>query len=1115
MSIFRPRSSGINKQLNTTTTTTNTVEGATTSSSIVTSTNIHELTKNEHYCVSSLPGLPSVFKSNASSFINGYSDCESNYSLVINEDSIFVWSYKSTDLKPLSIEFPIEKSRFKLPMAILTKPSSGTGQDPGLIIIDGISGLIKLYESVQHAPSLGLINDKSLELNLPLKLNEYIILAENIEPAGIVIATNFNRCFLVSLRDFKSKSNLRYLELLNNQSFLLKLFFRNTFEKNNTNDDCFDNEIVAIRSGKISNHGTCQEIIVLDSSGGFHLYTYNLFSANGSPYVDKQKSFKQYINIDVNEYPGRLLDQQVSFLDIWPIHEIIEDDHQEGNDKNNNERYYLALVNIQDDLYLITLKINKSGSLPIGTHKLKTAPSYDNTINKPRLYLPQPEKTAFVIIDNAIILTDLNVSYLKESSSTSAKKAYYYYKPRWEDIIRFKSSVEFIGSGYENQSSNSNPAVVLITKNFGVIRVEKFPESNDIDNEIKIDPLMVAKSHIEQAIFYSDIEEIDFDLIQRFDSNIITNAIQLIIQEILNSTSAYLPKTLPSISDLTNLKVKLYKTLIEYVDRNGFDQIVIPQIVENLEKSEVAYQMWQIIDSNELLKNILQNQVGDIRDFFTYKVSNINQILLNFIESLIKNNLPVLPLIVNTLFQGVYLNDVKYIQNNTVTKHIKSWVFETKLLVRTEDIFTHEFISKQDGEGTADDALKLVEVLYYLVNQAITYMKATLNDDNDKQLEDYKKWYNQIKHNWIGVLLKFNLDNQAIEIAEKYNDFASVARILDTEKIIKNIPIEELNYVKYFEKFGYEFASCVYDYYLENDQIQALLLDFMNYKPYLLRYFKENPIKTSNVSWIRYLLDKEFNAASDSLIISAQSKSNAKNLHNQQIKYSLAKLSAIATNNHDNLNDVNTQLLIIKYQNLIKNKIVEIGRIEAIPEDIFIKTFINDEIPVKYQLALVNKYFTNLTKNLQLSSSEIIHVLTTIKPSLLNKESFGYAFKIAQSILNQSISDYYSSLILLRLLTIGEDLNNIDETNDDALRKHAKNSILYKTLKLDPKVIIKLDELLNNPSVGNVIIAGDDENEDKLEIRSFNDSLIKSLIEKLNNHKFKTWIESIKQQSRL
>ena len=95
--------------------------------------------------------------------------------------------------------------------------------------------------------------------------------------------------------------------------------------------------------------------------------------------------------------------------------------------------------------------------------------------------------------------------------------------------------------------------------------------------------MAIVKSHIEQAIFYSDVNEIDFDLSQRFEKDVIQRAIETIIEEILTSNSSYFPKTLPSISDLTNLKVKLYRKLIEYVKRN-FDIPIIPQIVENLEK---------------------------------------------------------------------------------------------------------------------------------------------------------------------------------------------------------------------------------------------------------------------------------------------------------------------------------------------------------------------------------------------------------------------------------------------------------------------------------------------------------------------------------------------------
>ncbi|KAL6452316.1 hypothetical protein SBY92_001574 [Candida maltosa Xu316] len=1014
MSIFKPRS---------------VVSSSSSASTSTPTVTVDELTKNEHYCVSRFPALPSVVKS--SSFNNAYSDSESNYSLVINDDSIYVWCYKSLDSNPLAIEFPIEKSIFKLPMALLTRPSSGTGQDPGLVILDSVNGLVKFYESVQHAPTLGLINDKSLELSIPLKKDEYITLAENVEPAGIVIATSLHRCFVITLRDFKSKPQL----------------------------GSETHEIVAIRSGKITNHGTIQEIIVLDSTGNFHLYSYNLFSANALPYVDKKKSFSQPIYIDFDAFPGTT--KNVDYLDIWQTDDI-----------------YVVLCQVERSLCLVTLKIDKSGVLPFGSHKLKTA---DGSTSKPKLYLPKPGKTAFVVLDNSIILTDLNTSYIESKNLSS------YYKPRWEDVVRFKSSVEIIGTGYENNSPSSNPALILITKNFGVIRVEKFPESQT--NEV-IEPLEIVKSHIEQAIFYSDVNEIDFDLSQRFDKETIQKAIELIIEEVLNSSSPYLPKSLPSINDLTSLKVKLYKTLIEYVERN-FDKSIIPQIVENLEKSDVAFQMWKIIDNNEPLKTILAKQVPDLRDFFTHGLKNINQVLTTFIETLMEQNLPVVPLIVNTLYDGVYLNDIKYIHQT-----FKSWIFETNLIVRVEEVFTRDFV---DNEGDSTIALKLVEILYYFVNSAIGYMKVADED----QLDDYQKWYNNRKSSWIGVLLKSDLDTEAVQIAEKYQDFSSLARILDVERETKSI--DELNYGKYFEVFGYPFASAVYEYYLTNDKIQVLLLDFTNYKHYLLRFFQENPNKTAKVSWIRFLLDSEFGQASNSLVKAAEQQDS---LENQSIKYSLAKLSAIASGNEDHLNDINNELLIIKYQNSVRQGISEIGRIEAIKEASFVKNYVNTKIDKKYVQPIVDEYFEQFSKNLQLSNGEVINLLTTVLPSLVNKYGFAYAYKIGQSIQHQGISDYYAAVVLVRLLTIGDESLYNSKDSDQVSKKKVTESGLYKTLKLNTGAIPKLEQLLANPYINN-------EYEDNISIKDFNESLVSQLIKQLDNDKFKSWVESIKEQAKL
>lgn len=267
--------------------------------------------------------------------------------------------------------------------------------------------------------------------------------------------------------------------------------------------------------------------------------------------------------------------------------------------------------------------------------------------------------------------------------------------------------------------------------------------------------MAIVKSHIEQAIFYSDVHEIDFDLSQRFEKDVIQRAIETIIEEILTSTSSYFPKTLPSISDLTNLKVKLYRKLIEYVKRN-FDISIIPQIVENLEKTDVAHQMWTIVDANQEMKTVLETQLGDIREFFTHNVADINPVLTKFIENLVEKDLPTVPLVVKTLYNGVYLNEVEY-----VTQISKSWVFTTNLIIRAEEIFTRNFV---ESEGDPIVAYHLVQVLYYFVNSAIAYMRLT--PENKAHLQDYQIWYNNRKQYWIGVLLKAGLEKEATEIAE-------------------------------------------------------------------------------------------------------------------------------------------------------------------------------------------------------------------------------------------------------------------------------------------------------------------------------------------------------------
>lgn len=1153
-SIFKPRQSSRSPAAD---------NGSSTSNELAegNSKSVFELTKNKKYCVSRLPALPAVLESDSSdNLLNGYSDNASNYALVINEKAIHVWNYNSTDPTPLSIQFPLDPSSYSLlPLGILTRPSSGTSQDPGLVIIDSSSGLVKFYESVQHAPALGLINNKLLELTIPLNSSkgEYVTLAENVEPAGVVIATSWKRCVLISLRDFKSKPQLSYIELLgpSHSGGLLSSIF-NGFSKNDYHNGNVKDEIVSIKSGKIANHGMTQQIIIQDSVGGFNLFSYQLFSANAIPYIEKKKTLKQnlgvYLENSIDGFlPGSSLNTK--FLDLWPL------ESQELHD------IYLGLCLIDEayrdnegkNLLLVTMKIDETGVLFYGSHKLIR---YDPNLiissnNKPKLYVPNLGKTAFITFDNSVILTDINTSYIESKGTVQ------YYKPRWEDIVKFKSNVQVIGQGYENKSTNTNPAVILLTSNSGVLRIERFPEVSDNDMEIDdevdvVDPIQIAKSHIEQAIFYSKSSAIEFDINEEYSSDIVIEALKKVLDEILDSTSPYLPVFLPSIKDFLSMKSKLYHGLIHYTKRNFMPlwRDIGPQITEYLEKTEVALNLCVFINeepgTTEKLTVVFRESILEvdavkyskdedlIRKFFSQGLSLINPVLTTFIENLIQIDYSltnILNLIVKTMHDGVFENDSRYIIGSDIPRY-KSWIFETSLLLRIEEVFSkaycnnnkdHEYISTQQ---TRSILIQSCEILYYFVTNAIKFMQE--QEGTSDQLREYIRWYKSRKFEWIDALIKRGSDKEAIAIAEKYHDLSSLAQILEAEKSAINEKYGEnsreyedlLNrYSYYFEKFQYEFASNLFDSYIKNDNIQSLLVGFENYNHYVEEYFSKNSKKTSEISWIRSLMNKNFVQGAETLIDSARSK-NEDFQENIELKYSLAKLSAIASKNSDDMTDnhkleellydAENNLILIRIQKHLYQELLSFvsGQKGLLNLDYVLKNFINDSLDLNTSKKMIEPFFQQFLENRPLTPKQLITLLTLVKQYSGFVNGFSNALKVASLITNEHEYKLQSRMIWLRLLTSTDDWSTLVKTEnktDEYTKQKIHDSILYKTISslgAKSELLNELDEILLRCTE-----SLDDDRENEL-IQSLNARYLDTLQSYIAKYDLKTWIMSIKQE---
>lgn len=1071
-----------------------------------------ELTKNHKYCVTRLPALPPLLSTprlvQEAALLNGYTDNATKCALAVSKDAINVWPYASTDDTPLTFEFPLTNSALDaMQLAILTRPTPGTTLDPGLAIINSSLGHVCFYESVQYAPALGMINSTKIETTVQILAaqGEYITLAENVEPAGIAVATSWKRVVLVQLRDHKGAPRLSTLELTK-PSLTSRLF---SGWLGGLNHDELSDEIVAIRSGLVSQHGTTQEIVVQDAAGTFKKFLY-LVSASGSPFVNHRKTllYKLSAHLEKNVdglLPGSVINTR--FLDLWPSSSPLDGE-------SSSSDIYVALVALlslnhgvaETRLLLLQLEINDSGVLVLSSHQLPTSGlglALDTGLDiaaRPRLYIPKPGHTAFVAIGNSIILSDLS-----QVSSSPSPSGFQYYEPKWEDVINFKSSVQIVGFGYEDQSpTEENPALVFITAEHGVVRIERFPdELGDelFDGEDPSDPVNLLTSHIQQAIFYSESSFVDFSVDTPPSLDVIKSAIKSVAVGILDSTSPYLPQNFSSTRDSFAVRLKSLKALIEYSRKNFPDYVyaVLPTIVEALEQLESASSLWNIIDSNIAdapklkwtLKNIIQAHdlvlfsvsPDTIRSVFTFSTSEILIVLTELVEEAFESNVPLpvlLQILVKTLHDAVYKNEAEYIFGNSDIPPFKLWIFDTSLVVKAEEIFTAAFCSTNKEYQTLETAasrnelIQLTETLYFFVTSAIQYMQQT----NDDQLQDYLKWYNRRKGHWIDALISRGLTKQALAIAQKYHDFYSIAHILEKERE-QTSPEYVFDKIDFFmNQYGYDFASKLFDFYIAKGQLQRILVDCKPYTTFLEQYFVEYPQKSSKVSWIYYLQVRGFKEASD-VLMSSSSENGNDNQEDKEFNYSLAKLSAIAAKaegasaeDATKLDEITVEaesnLVVIRIQNKLHKAIsafVE-DKKELMTLHYFIDNFSNPQLNRADVIADVDDFFDRFVDQKTLSKDQLISLLTVINPIAQFEHVFADALKVSALITNDSVFHEQASVIWKKLICCTDNWKLItatEENSDEVNKTRVKETILFKTLKdvQDNKEIMKvLDDVL-------------------------------------------------------
>ena len=225
----------------------------------------------------------------------------------------------------------------------------------------------------------------------------------------------------------------------------------------------------------------------------------------------------------------------------------------------------------------------------------------------PRLMLPFPAHTAFVVLGDAVAIvsltrnTDSPESQLLTESTASLKS--------FQDALYFRpdGEVHVLDCQSESQGSKSVHSNLLIyLKNFGFLRI--------IANETLPVDKVTALSKIEQALFYGRVADNVIDFSSKphieFPKQELETAALNVSENILSSKAEMIPEIMASMEQQLALRSMYVRRLNLHLKRNywPFSRQMKWKLLWNAEKMHAAEALWKQYDARLRLRNQSQSQ---------------------------------------------------------------------------------------------------------------------------------------------------------------------------------------------------------------------------------------------------------------------------------------------------------------------------------------------------------------------------------------------------------------------------------------------------------------------------------------------------------------------------
>lgn len=543
-----------------------------------------------------------------------------------------VWHYMrgTNSSDPSSVQrirllYPSTNPKQPLPLGVLMPTSA----EPAILVVNPTSGKITFWESLNAAVSADANRQKQqcVQGNVSgLMSGETITNITEAEPRGFVLTLSTGRLAHLTISDVMGKPiiQVHYLRNTAAQGAGVLGSLRSVFSIS-----AWKRDVAAVRAGRSIQRGQ-KYMVVATTTGAFQ--TWDL-SWNGTQTLvgdldarnDILKALSEGAEVfhdgddhlfellDFTIIPSGLTGKEVVKAQSSASTKLMALTVLKGRDV---AKYALVGMTLLSDTVVIDV-----------VHPIKCyrTPLSSDSPFRPQLLIPEPSQTAFVVLEKSVVL--ISLVEVEESPETQLQLEAHNLPDPFQDVIDLNSRKPYKIVGCASEPSGRNPgraSCIVMVYGFGLVRVEALPME---EGQSVLDRgTVTARTKIEQAVFFGSLRQDLLEFTPRPEMEFlpadVEEAALSVSRSIMDSTSQYLPKSMPSVDQQLQLRATALLNLNKHLRRHHatLSRQCRWCLLWDAEKMASAQELWLCYDSAvQHPKN-----TTDMRNVFTEMIEAIH-----------------------------------------------------------------------------------------------------------------------------------------------------------------------------------------------------------------------------------------------------------------------------------------------------------------------------------------------------------------------------------------------------------------------------------------------------------------------------------------------------------